>query len=477
MGNKNDSYDRKLIYDVVIAGGGTSGVVSAIAAARMGVKTLLIEKSCNLGGQLTSGLPLCGTRSAVGEWLIGGITTELINKCKEIDSLTTKCIWDWRVMWIYMIDTELLKIVIMDSIEQAKVSLLVNTMIYDVLTKGGVLKTLVATDGTNKYLIDAKQFIDATGDGLVAAKAGVPFVHNKYNGNGEVQPVSMIFRMNNINLKEFLEFIRDNPENIICGESPIINKTRAECVYEIYKQGYPTAGLDARGPILSSAIKSGEMFPTIGVYWNLVSKRRNEIALNTTRVANIDSTISEQLSLTLPELFNQINMCVKFFNNRIPGFEKANLCNISQLIGIRENRRIIGEYILNKSDVLSRRKFKDVIARSGHHVDIMKKIDIHGSGTNQVRIPIPEGGAYDIPFRCLIPKDIENLLVVGRSISSDREAFSSLRQMSTCMMMGQAAAVASVLSIKHNKTPRAIPFEIIKNELEKQGFYDVSKNE
>ena len=470
MSDKNESYDRKLSYDLVIAGGGTSGVVAAIAAGRMGMKTLLVERSSNLGGELTTGLQINSPRSAVGEWLIGGITTELINKCKEMDSFT-KCIWDWRLNWGYMVDPELLKIVIMDSIQQAKVSVLVNTMIYDVLTERGILEALIATDGTNKYLIEAKQFIDATGDALVAAKAGVPYVHNKYNGNGEVQPVTMIFRMNNINMQKLLEFIKNNPEDIICGESPIINKSRAECVFEIYKQGYPTGGLDARGSILSSAIKSGEMYPTMAVYWMPVALKRNEIALNTTRVADIDSTISEQLSLKLPELFNQINTCAKFLNNRIPGFEKATICNISHKIGIRENRRIIGKYILTKDDVLSKRKFEDVIARCGHH------IDIHGSGTTQVRIPIPEGGACDIPFRCLIPKDIENLLVVGRSISSDREANGTLRQMSTCMMMGQAAAVASALSIKYDTTPRAIPFESVKNELEKQGFYDVSKNE
>jgi len=436
----------------------------------MGIKTLLIERSSNLGGELTTGIQINGTKSINREWLIGGIATELINKCKKIDSFT-KCIWDWRLLWGYMVDPELLKLIIMDSIFKANVSILINTMVYDVLTDGGVLKTLIATDGNNKYLIHGKQFIDSTGDALVAAKAGVPFVHNKYNGDGKVQPVSMIFRMNNIDVNKLLEFFRDYPENIMVGDSPTINKSPSECTYEIYKQGYPTSLLDHRGPILNAAIKSGEMYPTFGIYFMPVALKRNEIALNTTRIANIDSTDSEELSLKLPEIYNQINTCVKFLNNHIPGFEKANLCNVSHKIGIRENRRIIGEYILNKSDVLSRKRFKDVIARCGHY------IDIHGSGINHVRIPIPEGGAYDIPFRCLIPKNVDNLLVAGRSISCDREAHSSLRQMGTCMMMGQAAAVASVLSIKNDTNPRAIPFKIIRKELEKQEFYDVSKNE
>ena len=246
-------------------------------------------------------------------------------------------------------------------------------------------------------------------------------------------------------------------------ESPVIKKTREECAEEVFKQGYPIAGLDAKGPLLKKAIVSGEMFETMGIYFMPVALSRNEIALNTTRVADIDATRSDQISSKLPELYFQVDKCASFLIKNIAGFEKAKICAVASKIGIRETRRIIGEYILTKDDVLSARKFDDVVAKCGHH------IDIHGSRENQIRIPIPNGGSYDIPYRCLIPKKIENLIIAGRCISCDREANASMRQMGTCMATGQVAGVATVLSLRYNVFPRNLIYEKLGIELERQG--------
>lgn len=210
-------------YDVVIIGGGTAGTIAAVAAGRMGAKTLLIERTGVIGGQLVSGLQVGGTKNALGEWILGGIPMELFNRCKEIDEYTT-CVFDWRQTWFFQVDPELLKMILIEALHEANVSLLIYTTVYDVVVKGDVLQAVVATDGSNHYTIKAKRFIDASGDAEVAFKAGAPYEHAKYMHEGLVQPVSIIFRMSDINIPKLLEFIRDNPEDIILEESPVIKK-------------------------------------------------------------------------------------------------------------------------------------------------------------------------------------------------------------------------------------------------------------
>jgi len=453
-------FKKELYYDVVIAGGGTSGVIAAIAAGRMGEKVLLVERLDILGGELTTGLQICSTKNAIGEWILGGIPMEIINKCKKIDKFT-KCVFDWRLMWAYEVDPILLQMIIVDTLREAKVDVLLHTIVTDVITKNNEVKALVATDGFSNFIIHGKRFVDTTGDGGIAVKSGAMFDFS--NIKGEIQPISIIFRMNNINIRRLLEFILKHPKDIMLAESPIIKKTREECAEEIFKGGYPIAGLDAKGPLLQKAIDSGEMFETMGIYIMPVALSRNEIALNSTRIANIDATRSDQISSKLPELYFQIDNCASFLNRNIKGFEKAKICAIASKIGIRETRRIIGEYILTEDDVLSSRKFDDVVAKGGDH------IDIHGSGRIQRRTPIPNGGSYDIPYRCLIPKKIENLIIAGRCISADREANATMRSMGSCMATGQAAGVASVLSLRYNIFPRNLIYEKLGSELEKQG--------
>jgi len=455
-------FKKDLYYDVVIAGGGTSGIIAAIAAGRMGVKVLLVERLDILGGELLSGLQLNGTKNVLGEWLIGGIPMEIINKCKEIDKFT-ECVFDWRLIWAYEVDPILLQLIIVDTLREAKVDVLLHTIATDVITKNNEVKALIATDGFNNFIIHGKRFVDDTGDGGIAVKSGAMFDFSKYTIKGEVQPISIIFRMNNIDIKRLLEFIRKHPKDIMLRESPIIKKTREECAEEVFKRGYPIACLDAKGPLLKKAIVSGEMFKTMGIYFMPVALARNEIALNTTRVADIDATRSDKISSKLPELYFQVNKCASFLNKNITGFEKSKICAVASKIGIRETRRIIGEYVLTKDDVLNARKFNDVIAKCGHH------IDIHGSGRFQKRVAIPNGGSYDIPYRCLIPKKVENLIIAGRCISCSREANASARQMGTCMATGQAAGVACVLSLRYNVSPRNLIYKKLGSELERQG--------
>jgi len=175
-----------------------------------------------------------------------------------------------------------------------------------------------------------------------------------------------------------------------------------------------------------------------------VSLQRKEVSVNTTRVSGVDATRPEQLAAALPDLLDQVWTCAGFLRKYVPGFEDAHFAGLAPRIGIRETRRIMGDVVLGAEDVLQARKCRDGIAKGGHH------IDVHGDGTKQLRRPIRTGGSYDIPFGCLIPRRLRNVLVAGRCLSATREAQGSARVMGTCMAMGQAVGTAAAMARSAN---------------------------
>jgi hypothetical protein len=213
--------------------------------------------------------------------------------------------------------------------------------------------------------------------------AGAPY---ETGGEGGVfQPVTLVFRMGSVEPRPFLEFVRDNPNQFMLAENPVFNVTREEAAMNIYKQGYTKAALTATGSILRDAIEAGEMYPTMGVYMRPTSLPRHEIGLNTTRVADLDATDTEALSASLPTLVEQARIAMRFVKRNMPGLAGATLSGVAPRIGIRETRRIMGEYVLTAEDVREGRKFEDGVAKGGHH------IDVHGAGTHQKRTPVKDG--------------------------------------------------------------------------------------
>ena len=201
-----------------------------------------------------------------------------------------------------------------------------------------------------------------------------------------------------------------------------------------------------------------------------VSAARREVSINATRVANLDATDTEQLSAALTTLYEQVVTCMGFLKKRLPGFADAAFSGVAPRIGIRETRRVMGDYVLTGDDVLASRRHPDAIAQGGH------EIDIHAAGTAHDRRIIEGGGSYDVPFGALIPRGLNNLLVAGRCLSSTREGQSSARVMGTCMAMGQAAGTAAAISAKNavadgreSGDVRALPVARLRETLRDQG--------
>lgn len=432
---------KHLNYDVAVIGGGAAGVGAAIAAAKNGSRTILVEAGPIFGGELLSGMSIDGVLNGRGEWVVRGVADEIFEECRKMDGFIGP-LRDFRLICYVCVDPEIMKIAIMRVLERYGVTPALYTQVSDVVTEGGAVKSVVLTNKNQRTLLSAKYFIDASGDGDVAMMAGAPTEMS--DANGDLQPLSLMFRMSGVETEPFLRFVRDNATSLAVGESDAVRdgRTDEELAQAIYEQGEPTVFFRGNGPFLGGAIQRGEMFPTALIMIMPTSKARKEVCINATRVAeNINGVDALDVSRVVSRLMEQVWATASFLKEKCPGFENATFAGMAPRVGIRETRRVMGEYVLSGDEAAKAIKQRDVITKGAHH------IDIHQEGTRQVRIPIADGGSYDIPFGCLIPKNVKNLLTAGRCISTDRVANGTTRMMGQCLGTGHAAGAAAAMCI------------------------------
>lgn len=450
-------------YDVVVVGAGSSGVAAAIAAANNGMKTVLIDSGPTVGGELISGMPLDGCLNVRGEWILGGIGRQLLDSSRAAGGFM-EAIFDWRQMWAVCVDPEMLRLTVTESLARAGVRLRLYTFVEDVVMDGSSVHSIIALTKGRRILITGKVFIDCSGDGDVAALAGAPWEMG--SATGELQPVTLIFRVQNVDYEAILAYQRDHPEYFVLSDNPMIKETPAEAAAAAYEAGYPFCGMsgDAPGSPLTEAIRAGRMYPTMAVYTAPTSVARREVQVNSTRTIAIDGGLdTASLSASLAVLTEQIRTCMNFCKTEFPGFKDAVFAGAAPRIGVRETRRIMGDYVLTREDVVNGRKSPTGVAKGGHH------IDIHGSGTDQIRESVKDGKSYDIPYGALLPKGLDSILVAGRCFSSTREANGSARVMGACLAMGQATGTAAAMAIRGNTTVRNVPVDALRALLEEQG--------
>jgi ribulose 1,5-bisphosphate synthetase/thiazole synthase len=427
--------------DVIVIGGGAAGVMAALAAARRGAATVLVERGPAIGGELISGLPILGAANSLGEWLIGRPARDLLDRCDALGGYVGRP-WDGRTMHGACVDPEVMKIVLVQALAEAGVRMLLNAVADDVVVAAdGTIEGVVVLTKGGPRLLSGSIVVDASGDADVIERAGGRT--QKGGDAGELQPVSLVFRMGMVDFDALLDFIRDNPQEFTLAENPIIEQTPAECAQQIHDTGIPFAVLQAEdeGTIMRRAIDAGEMFPTVGMYIWTTSVARREVGLNATRLAGVDATDATAISDALVTLTEQVRTAVGFLTRSVPGFANASLSAIAPKIGVRETRRVVGDEMLSAEDAMEARKSDRGVAKGGHHVDV------HGSGTYQKRVHLAGGGSYDIPWGALIPAGTTNVLVAGRCLSSARGANGSARVMGTCMAMGQAAGTGAAMTV------------------------------
>jgi hypothetical protein len=439
-------------YDVVVVGGGTSGAIAGIAAARTGARTLLVEQYGNLGGVLTLGMSLKGVNDGEGHRALGGIGEELIERARAMDG-ATPVVSHPRHGSIMGQDPEAMKLKLIEMVRQSGLSLLLHSFVVDARMEGTRIQGIRVANKAGLEFIPARCFVDCTGDGDLAARAGARFVYGR-EGDGLAQPVSAIFRAGGVELDRTWAYLEAHPEDFETpegynGDEYSVEKFRA-------KPGVGVAGF--RSLIRKARAAGDYTIPRDDMGFNPLPGR-NEVTVNITRVHDIDGTDPDDLTRAEIDSQLQILESLRFLRKYVPGFEGCYVVSSPFQVGIRETRHIQGGYVLTREDVVTGRDFDDQVARGAYPLDIH---DV--SGAAQTHAAVEGGGtdlskidrSYGIPARCLVPAGLDNLLVAGRAISATHAAAASARGQPVCMATGHAAGTIAALSAKKNCAPAAL---------------------
>ncbi|MGV3519243.1 FAD-dependent oxidoreductase [Luteitalea sp.] len=443
-------------FDVLVVGGGNAGCTAAIAAARLGARVCLVERYGFLGGTATAAMVgpwmtyHAGTADEAGR-VTGAIAQEYVERLIGMDGSPGHLpdASDY-VPTITPFDPEIHKWLLMAMCEEAGVQLLLHATFLDAIRDGARIAGVRVQTVSGPRDLRARRTIDCTADALVSHAAGVPCEQG--NAEGLVQPMTMMFRLSHVDLDATAAWLRDHPDQVRTSLRP--EQFSADALTAI-------AGL---WDLWQAARDAGEVDIPREVVSLFRAAHLDEVTVNMTRVTGLNPLDADDLTRAEVETRRQTMALLQFFRTRVPGFERCRLAATPAQVGVRESRRIVGEYQLTGDDLLYARTFPDGVARSAYPIDIHNPT---GAGTTTVRLPA--GRTYEIPYRCLVPLQVDDLLVAGRCISVTHEALASTRLTPTIMTLGQAAATAAVQSLHAGVAPRVIDTDALRASLVAQG--------
>jgi len=420
-------------YDVIVAGGGPAGIAAAVSAARLGARTALVERYGILGGMLTSGhvQPILGR--AEGRTMYDEIVELLEAGHGPINSVATR---NGREVGLELEEAKhrLLKLCV-----EAGVYVYLQTPVVGVRMEGERITGVRICTPTGLTDLKAHAVVDATGDGFVAAQAGAPFELGR-SLDGRCQPVTLEFTVENV----------DEAWNFAC-----------------YGGSDPVTLPDGRrySQVCKEACARGELPENVSIVRIHYTLRPGERNINATQV-NGRNTLSVEGSVEAEYLLReQIPAVVDFLRKNAPGFENCHVKSSATTLGVRETRRFVGDYVISNEDVEKGARHEDVVVHKAWFL-----IDIHNpAGGGQAEKHSQPAMPYDIPYRSLLPKNVEGLLLSGRNISGTHRAHASYRVMGVAMPTGQAAGMAAALCAKEGCTPRALDFRKVQQALTAYG--------
>jgi hypothetical protein len=423
-----------LSYDVIVAGGGIAGLAAAVKASRTGVKTLLIEQYGFTGGSATAGMVSPFMKHTVhGIPLTKGIFQEL-----EEGMIRRNGMIDNGFSGIAF------RLAAFELLRKAGVDILPNAVLMNAtLTDRSLQSVDVLYEGT-VYTIQGTVFIDTTGDAQLVYLAGLPYEKGE---DGRLQSMTLFFRMGNINIPRALDYINTHRDNFFEWMDYNFNLNKIISV-----GGYFS--------FVKKAHREGRLSDHVKYIFYTTLPHSGEASFNTSNILELDGTRSEDMTRAEIEGRRQVMDVVHLLQTKIPGFEKAWLLETAAQVGIRETRRIVGDYVMTGRDVLEGRKFEDMIARASYG------IDIHGAKGESDRMEeLKEGDFYTIPFRSLIHRNAENVLSAGRCLSATREGHAAIRIMPTSAATGEAAGAAAGLSVADNIPLRSLSYGILREQI------------
>lgn len=438
---REDDAPERYKCQLLVVGGGPSGVCAAVAAARKGIQTILMDSGNCLGGMGTKGLvgPFMTCYDAKGEnMIIRGLFEEIVERLialggaihpREIRQGTEFTAWiseghDHCTPF----DPEILKLVYDRICQEAGVKVLFNTQFLRSVMNGRRIKGALISGPSGLERISADIVIDSTGDGTVAARSGVPFVFGDKE-SGRVQPASLFFRINNVDTDRLIADVVPH-----LPEFRRVNGVSYRCLH------WRVAEAEAAGE-WDLARKSVNI-------WRSVEK--DQWVVNCTRIHNVDSTDTENLTAAEFEGRRQVEELMHFFHKYVPGCEKATLMGTGSVMGIRESRHPQGDYVQKVDDLIAGVIPDDSILLSANSIDVHGAV---GGPAGGLYMPIKKD-MYGIPYRALLPGDVDSLLLAGRCISADSASAGAIRVMPPAMAIGQAAGTAAALSILGKVQPR-----------------------
>ena len=414
-------------YDVVVAGSGPAGICAAVAAAREGAKVALVERYGVVGGNLTTGYvgPILGM---VGKGTMRDELVELLGVPEnDMIGVTGRAH-----------DFEMAKIRLMQFVNHPNIDVYLQTTVTDVVKEGDTLKGIIATSGEGQFALLGKVTIDATGDGIVSYLAGART--EKGREDGLMQPVTLEFTIDGV----------DESKGVICIGDVDDVKLGNERFLDYCKR----LSLEGEIPERIAAVR---LHPTT---------HSGERQVNTTQVNGVDMTRVDHIFKADLELREQILTLLDFLHKHIPGYENCRIISSGTTTGVRETRRVIGDYIITAEEMAAGCRFDDVIVHRAEFI-----VDIHNpEGSGQAEEHIQYCDPYDLPYRCFTPKGIESLYTAGRCISGTHRAHASYRVMSICMAMGEAVGVAAAMCSEKGCTPRALDVKELQNRLTNKGI-------
>jgi hypothetical protein len=439
-------------YDVIVCGGGPSGFIAAIASARAGAKTLLIERYGFVGGMATSAwLGPISPMHFGDERVIAGIPEEFVERMRVAGGSTghlrcTNPHGSGAYLGFY--DREYYKWTAIQMLQEAGVDLLFHSFVADVFLEGDRVTGVEVANKSGKTPYSAKVVVDTTGDGDVAAMAGAE--HTVGNDFGVSQPSTLMFDMGNVDTKRLKQYMDEHLEEFEWASEMVALKPFAEDLQQEHFVGQGFLDLVAQG------MESGELYLGRDSILFLTTTHPGLMHFNSTRIAGVDGRSAESITQGEIDGRHQVMSLSRFLVKHIPGFENAYLAGTGTQVGIRESRHITGEYVITGEDVLYGRKFDDVVVRGYFPVDIHNlkgKEGYQGGGTWA-----DPDDSYDIPLRTLIPVRVDGLVMGGRAISATHEAHGSLRTQGGAMGIGHAAGVLAAEAALRGEQPREVPY-------------------